>query len=143
MGGVTQAPKPIMSNKAIVIMKIVCASIMFFACCLFFFGNIEMFWESLKSFSPFPFIFVGGSLYISVYLANLVGHIEDKNLYLADRHDKIFKAVFVITIMSMVLQSFLYASPLTVPVVITVMCILSGVAVLFTPKIIDNNNDEF
>lgn len=132
-----------MSNKTIVVIKIVCSGILFFACCLFFFGNAGMFWESLISFNPFPVIFIAGTLYISFHIANLVGHYDDGKLYLADRHDWIFKVVFVITIVSMLIQCFLFSTPLSVPIIITVLCIVSGIMVLFTPKIVDNNNDEF
>ena len=132
------------SNKTIVIIKIIAACILFFACCLFFFGNMEMFADDLKNFNPFPIIFFAGIIWVCIYISNLVGKIEDKNLYLADRFDWLYKLVFTITILSMVVRSFLFAEPyLAVQTEIVILCIISGILTLMTPKIVDNNNEEF
>ena len=136
--------KRLFSNKTIVIIKIVAACILFFACCLFFFGNMKSFGEDLKNFNPFPIIFFVGIIWICIYISNLVGKIEDKNLYLADRFDWLYKLVFTITILSMIVRSFFFIKPyLAVPTEIIILCIISGVLTLLTPKIVDNNNEEF
>ena len=136
--------KRLVGNKAIVIIKISTACLLFFACCLFFFENTGMFLRDLKNFSPFPIVFFAGLAWVCGYIANLVGKIEDRNLYLADRFDWLYKIIFTITILATVVRSFLFAKPyLNVPTVIVTLFVVSGIITLLTPKIIDNNNEEF
>ena len=135
--------KRLLSNKAIVIVKLVAATLLFFACSLFFFDNIDMFLDDIINFNPFPVLFFAGLLWISGYIINLVIKIEDKNLHLADRLDWLYKIIFIVTIMAILVRSFFFIQPLSVPIEIVVICILSGIMTLLTPRIVDNNNEEF
>ena len=135
--------KRLFSNKAIVVIKIAAACILFFACCLFFFENTTMFYNDILSFNPFPLVFFIGIFWVSFFIINLVSKIEDKNLYLADRLDWLYKVIFIITILSMVVRSMLEKPYLNVPIEIIVLGIISGVLTLITPKIVDNDNQEF
>jgi hypothetical protein len=139
--GVAKPKKQIYSSKSIVIMKLIAALLLFFGCCLFFFQNTSMFWTDIKNLCPFPFIFFAGIAWICIYIANLTGHFESRDLYLADRYDWLYKTVFTITILAMIMRSMFYS--LSVPPVIIIICAVSGLMTLATPKIVDNTNDEF
>jgi len=134
------------TNKTIVLIKIGTACLLLLGCSLFFFANMSLFWDDLKSFISvvffFPIVFFVGLLWICIYIVNLAGHIDDKDLHHADRYDWLYKIVFITTVMSMVCRSFIFYG-LNVPAVITTICVISGLITLFTPKIMDNNNDEF
>lgn len=134
--------KPLLDNKTIVIIKIATACILLLGCSLFFFSDMGLFWDDLMRLSPFPVVFFAGLVWICLYIVNLAGHIDDQDLYHADRHDLIYKIVFIVTVMSMVFRCFVFAS-LAVPREITIICIVSGIITMFTPKIVDNNNEEF
>ena len=130
-----------MSTKSIVIMKIVAAGMLFFSCSLFFFQHMEQFGEDIRNLNPFILVFFAGVVVVCLYGAVLAGNMEERKLYLADRYDWIYKLVVTVLVVSTLLRSFL--SRLGVPIVITVLFIISGLLVLLTPRIIDNNNDEF
>ena len=145
--------KRLLGNKTIVIIKIASACVLFFACALFFFNNIELFVDDLRAFNPFPVIFFAGLVFVIVYIVNLTIKIEDNNLYLADRLNWLYKAVFTITILAMIVRILfaeeLYRSMLNLTLSFNILtfavalCVASGVVTLLTPKIVDNDNDEF
>lgn len=151
-----QPKKPLLGNKAIVIIKIVAACLLLLGGSMFFFvyitpfendpaavvKSLTLFEEDLKNFSPFPIVFLAGLVWICIYVVNLAGHIDDKDLYLADKYDMLYKVVFIVTVMSMVFRCFVFSN-LKVPEPIAAICIISGVITMFTPKIVDNNNEEF
>ena len=151
-----QPKKALLSNKAIVFVKIAAACLLLLGGAMFFFvyitpfaadatsagKNATLFEEDLKNFSPFPIVFLAGLIWICIYVVNLAGHIDDRDLYLADRHDMLYKVVFIVTVMSMVFRCFIFSN-LKVPEPIAAICIISGVITMFTPKIVDNNNEEF
>ena len=132
-----------LSSRTIVVLKIAAGSLLFFGCCLFFFSYRGMFWDDIKGGNPFPVVFFSGLILVCAYIINLVGHMDSEELYLADRFDLVYKIVFTITILSMALRAILSEPYLNVPVTIMVVCIFSGILTLVTPKIVDNNNDEF
>lgn len=103
---------------------------------------MELFWDDIKKFNPFPIVFFAGLIWVCIYIVNLAGHIDDKDLHHSDKYDWLYKIVFITTVMSMVFRSFVFYS-LNVPPAITTICIISGIITLLTPKIMDNNNDEF
>ena len=137
-----QPKEQLLSNKSIVMVKITAACILLLGCSMFFFANMQLFWSDLKRISPFPFVFFGGLIWIAIYIVNLAGHIDDNELHHADRRDLLYKVVFVLTVLSMVFRSFVFKD-LAVHPEITIICIISGVITLATPRILDNNNDEF
>jgi len=139
-----------MSNRTTVIVRVVAACLLFFACTLFFFENIDIFWDDLISFSPFPIIFFSGIIWIVAYIINLITKIENKDLHHADRFDWLYKLVFTIVVLAMVLRSFLFTltvlSVTTFPEILIsapIIAIISGVITLLTPRIIDNANEDF
>ena len=134
-------PKRIFSNKTTVVIKISAAVILFFACCLFFFQYIGMLWDDLKHFNPFPIIFLAGIVFICAYIINLLVHIENKELYKADRFDLLYRIIFTITLLSMVIR--VYLVKLSVPTLIVCLAVISGLLTWLAPQIIDNDNTEF
>jgi hypothetical protein len=135
--------KRLLGNKSIVVIKIATAALLFFACCLFFFQYMDLFWSDLKNWIPFPIVFFAGLIWVCIYIGNLVAHIESRNLYLSDRYDWLYKIVFTVIILSMVVRSFFAKPYLQVPEMIIVLCIISGIITYLTPKIVDNSNDDF
>jgi len=131
-----------LANKTIVLIKIGAACVLLLGCALFFFANMKLFWTDFISWRfAFPVLFFAGLAWICVYIINLAGHIDDKDLHHADRLDWLYKLVFFLTVTALVVRSIL--GNLFVPGPIVIICILSGVITLFIPKIVDNNNDEF
>ena len=103
-----------------------------------------MFLKDLKHFNPFPVIFFAGIIFVCVHISILIAKIEDKNLYLADRFDWLYKLIFTITILSMIVRGFVFAQPyLNISTFIVTLCAVSGVVTLLTPRIVDNDNKEF
>jgi hypothetical protein len=130
------------SNKSIVIAKLITACVAFFAYSLFFFDNKDYFVEDFKSVRIlFPLVFITGIVFIIWYIAQLVGRIESKTLWRADRFYFIYQIVFTATMLSIVCRSFFAELRTDKFVVITL--ILVSIATLCTPPIQDNNNEEF
>jgi hypothetical protein len=134
--------KRLLSNRSIVFIKIATACILLLGCALFFFSNMQLFWSDLTSWVfAFPIVFFTGLIWICAYIVHLAGKIDDKNLHHADRFDWLYKLVFTITVVAIVVRTvFIYLFP---PWPIVAICIISGVMALLTPRIVDNNNDEF
>lgn len=135
--------KPLFTNKQIVLIKIGSACLLFFCCCLFFFQSMEMFWNDLKSFNPFPIIFFAGLIFVCTYISILVGHINSKELFKAERLDLVYRIVFSITLIALVIRSFFAKPYLNVPIHIVVLAVVSGIITWITPRIVDNNNSDF
>jgi tryptophan-rich sensory protein len=142
--------QPLFSNKTIVLIKIAAACLLLLGGSLFFFsylapaaeGKPTLFEEDLQNLNPFPLVFLAGLVWVVIYVINLAGHMDDKDLYNADRYDLLYKIVFIVTVMSMVFRCFVFSN-LNVPEAITIICLLSGIITMFTPKIVDYNNEEF
>ena len=149
-------------NVVVVILNIVAACILLFCCFYFFFSNPKMFWRDLKSYMFFsPILLVAGAGFVCFYIMNLVFHLEEKSLHLADSWDLVYKVVFSLTFMLLILRSFFgdfMSEPsinivtgetiaggtnLNVPIEMIVMGIISGLITWFTPPIRDNDNTEF
>jgi len=103
---------------------------------------MKLFWDDLRSVVfAFPIVFFVGLIWICIYIVHLAGHIDDKNLHHADRFDWLYRIVFSVTVIAIVVRTvFIQIFP---PWPIVTICIISGVLALITPKIVDNNNDEF
>ena len=136
-------------NKTIIIINIVAAFVLFFCCFFFFFQNMKMFLSDLKSYMAFfPILFFLGILMIFFYISLLVGKLENKKLSHADRFDIPYRIVFTCTLLMLVLRSFLgdfngEGTILNVPIIIIVLAIASGLVTWMTPKIKDNDNNDF
>ena len=138
-------PRRWISNKWIVVIKIFAACLLFVCCCYYFFRYLQDIWADITSLNPlrwlFVLIFIGGFVFVFVYIAHLVSHIEDKDLYRADRFDILYRIIFASTVLAISLRNFL--TDLSVPTVIIIIAIVSGVITIITPRIVDNNNQEF
>jgi ABC-type antimicrobial peptide transport system permease subunit len=135
--------KRLLSNRVIVILKIVASGLLLFSGLLFFFSDPMLFLNDLKKWNLFPIVFILGLIWVCVYITNLVAHLESKKLYLADRLDWLYRLVFCFTVVSLIIRSIFAEPYLTVPVPIVAICIISGIMTLAIPKIVDNDNDEF
>jgi len=133
--------KQLLSNKTIVMIKISAACLLFLGCALFFFIDMKLFLDDFLSVRfAFPVVFFAGLIWVCIHIVNLGGHMDKKTLYHADRFDWLYRLVFIVTVTATVVRSFL---TLRIPWVIIVICIISGLMTLLTPRIVDNNNDEF
>ena len=131
-----------MTNKWIVIIKLITVCLAFFAYCLFFFDNKDYFIEDFRSVRIlFPLIFLSGIAFVVIYISNLVGRIESKTLWRADRLYVLYQLVFTAVMVAVVCRTFfadLVVDRWAVPILV-----FTGVVTLCTPPIRDNNNDEF
>ena len=115
----------------------------FFACSVFFWQNMEGILEDMLNVALFPFVFFAGIIWIGGYIINLISKIESKKLYQADRLNTLYKIIFTIVVLSVVIRSFFFTFPYLSVSIEIVFFVISGIITLFTPRIIDNNNDEF
>ena len=143
------------SNKASVIMKIISALGLLFACCLYLFMNSSAFKRDLgldasaplgSAENPwynllFPILLMLGFSFIIYYVGNMILRVQAKQVWKADRlfilYQMVFTGLLLITIWRWFLLDFTNA------VFPSVIMIASGVLNLCTPKIIDNNNQDF
>jgi len=123
---------------------------MLFACCFFFFANMRMFLNDITSYMAFaPILFLLGVIFVCFYITMLVFYLfEAETVWVADRFDLVYKIVFSLTLMLLIIRSFFgdfmgSGTILNVPVAIIVISIVSGVMTWCIPKIRDNDNLEF
>lgn len=143
------------SNKAIVIMKIVSALGLLFSCCLYLFMNFDAFKNDLglNSITPlgssanpwyhllFPVLFILGFSFVIYYVGNMIIRVEAKQMWKADRMFLVYQIVFTGLLLITIWRWFLL--DLSNAMLPSVLMILAGVLNLCTPKIIDNNNQDF
>ena len=143
----------IFDNKTIIIIKIAAACVLFFCCCFFFFSHLGMFWRDLTSYwFFFPVLFFAGIIFVCVYISILVGSFEEKSIMHSDRYDIAYRIVFTVTFFILTIRSFLgdfanpsedFGSNLNVPIAIIALAMLSGIVTWLTPKIKDNDSNDF
>lgn len=143
------------SNKAIVLMKLLSGLGLFFSCCLFFFMNFSVFRHDLgfnenaplgSAANPwaniiFPIAFFLGLCFIVYYITNMVVRFETKELWKADRLFFVYQVVFN-TILIITIWRWFFIN-ITNALVPSVIMLVSGFINLITPKIVDNNNPDF
>ena len=143
------------SNKAIVIMKIISALGLLFSCCLYLFMNFAAFKKDLgldadahlgSAGNPwynllFPVLLMLGFSFVIYYVGNMILRVQAKQIWKADQmfilYQVVFTGLLLITIWRWFLVDF---SNAMFP---SVIMIISGTLNLCTPKIIDNNNQDF
>jgi hypothetical protein len=144
-------------NRAIVYANMATATILMFCCCYFFFSHVGMFWRDLKSYMFFsPLIMFCGVAFTCFYMFELSTHIGDKTAHFADRFDLPYKIIFSVTLITLLVRSFIgdfmfvpeHADDptprlLSVPLEIALFAIFAAIATWCIPKIKDNNNKEF
>ena len=108
-----------------------------------------MFGRDFTSYMAFsPIILILGIVFVCFYIVMLVVNLEFKAIHTADRYDLVYKVVFSVTFIMLVIRSWLGdfmgdGTELNVPIAITIMAMASGLITWFTPKIKDNNNSDF
>lgn len=148
-------PKKRLPNVVIVILKIISALTMFFACCLFFFSQPDIFardfgfdanaplgsaenpWYNLF----FPVTFILGICFIVYYLTNMIIRFERKELWRADRLFVTYQIVFIAFLIITIWRWFFIS--ISNAVAPSIIMIVAGLINLLTPKIVDNNNTDF
>ncbi|MBR4418637.1 MAG: hypothetical protein IKT33_01385 [Clostridia bacterium] len=149
------AKKRRISNKAIVILKIISAMLMLFACCLYLFMNFGAFKRDLglntdaplgSAQNPwynlmFPVLFLLSISFVVYYVGNMIIRIETKQIWKADRLFFVYQIVFTGLLLITVWRWFLI--DLTNALLPSIVMILAGVMNLFIPRIIDNDNADF
>ena len=143
------------SNKAIVIMKIISALGLLFSCCLYLFMNFAAFKNDFgfnqdlplgSAKNPwyhllFPVLFILGVCFVIYYVGNMIVRVEAKQMWKADRLFILYQIVFTGLLLITIWRWFLV--DLSNAMFPSIVMILSGVLNLCTPKIIDNNNQDF
>ena len=89
----------------------------------------------------FPIVFIFGVAFIVTYVTNMVIRFESKTVWKADRMYVVYQIVYV-AVMAVVIWRWFLVS-LTNPLYPSIILIIAGIITLLTPKIVDNNNDEF
>jgi|GEM_PF-1115189 len=159
-------------NTKIVITHIAAACTLLFCCCFFFFQNTGMFKSDITSYMAWsPIIFFAGLIFICFYIIMLVFNLEARTTHNADKYDLAYKIIFGITLAVLIVRSFLgdfmcteswcgtkgedgeiltchavtlwYGTSLYVTITVTVVAVISGIVTWLTPKIKDNDNNEF
>lgn len=143
------------SNKAIVIMKIISALGLLFSCCLYLFMNFQSFKNDfgLNQEKPlgsagnpwfflfFPVLFILGFSFVVYYVGNLIVRVEAKQMWKADRLFVVYQIVFTGLLLITIWRWFLL--DLSNALLPSVIMVVSGILNLCTPKIVDNNNQDF
>ena len=133
-----------LTNKTIVIIKIVSACVMWFVSSLFFFANINILLDDITQLSwlsPLPILFFLALLAVLAYIGFLAGRIEDKRLFLADKFDVWYKIIFSLVLIYINIRSVIVN--LEVPALILVLSVASGLVTWFTPRLQMHDNQEF
>lgn len=143
------------SNKAIVIMKIISSLGLLFSCCLYLFMNFDAFKTDLglNSVAPlgsatnpwyrllFPVLLILGFAFVVYYIGNMIIRVEAKQTWKADNLFVLYQSVFTGLLLITIWRWFLL--DLSNAMLPSVIMIISGVLNLCTPKIIDNHNQDF
>jgi len=137
--------KPILNrNKVIVFLKITAACLLLFCCLIFIFSHYKMFFNDFKTkYFLSPIVLISGTSFVCFYIIMLVFHLDGSAPYLAERFDLIYKIIFSLTFVMLVIRSTLASPILNAPLEIVIPAIFSGLLTWFTPPIRDNNNTEF
>lgn len=149
------AKKRRISNKTIVILKIISALLLLFACCLYLFMNFGVFKKDfgLNPDAPlgsaqnpwynlvFPVLFLLGISFIVYYIGNMIIRIEAKQLWKADRMFLVYQIVFTGLLLITIWRWFLI--DLTNALLPSIAMVVAGILNLFIPRIIDNDNSDF
>ena len=136
------------SNKAIVIMKIISALGLIFSICLYLFMNFGSFKNDL-GFGPegvtyrlvFPILLMLGFSFVVYYVGNMIVRVETKQIWKADNMFILYQIVFNGLLLITIWRWFLLN--LSNAMIPSMIMILSGILNLCTPKIVDNNNQDF
>lgn len=142
------ATKRRISNKAIVIMKIISALGLIFSVCLYLFMNFDAFKVDM-GFGPdgvtyrlvFPILLMLGFSFIVYYVGNMIIRVETKKIWKADNMFILYQIVFTGLLLVTIWRWFLV--DLTNAKLPSIIMILSGILNLCTPKIVDNDNRDF
>lgn|GEM_PF-2182638 len=147
-----------LSNKAIVIMKIICACFLLLVCGLFLFSQTRIdngegglrvvmmtyiLWQDITSWNLMPILFFLAVLAICAYISFLVFRITYKNLYFADKFDILYKVVFSFVLLYICIRSLFVEPYLNVPLEIVVLALVSGLFNWLTPATVFNDSEEF
>lgn len=149
------ANKRRISNKAIVIMKIISALGLLFSCCLYLFMNFGSFKRDLgldqqaplgSAGNPwyhlvFPVLLMLGFSFVIYYVGNMIIRVEAKQIWKADNMFILYQVVFTGLLLVTIWRWFLV--DLSNALAPSIVMIISGILNLCTPKIIDNNNEDF
>ncbi len=147
--------KRLLSNKGITIMKLVSAFLLFFACCLFFFTDMDRFKTDfgLDQSNPlgsannpwwnvlFVIVFIFSVSFICYYIAVLIIRIENKECWKPDSLFITYKLFFVAILGIFIWRSFF--TNMTNLLLPSIILIFAGLIMLLTPRIIDNDNQDF
>lgn len=143
------------SNQAIVIMKIVSALGLLFSCCLYLFLNFDSFKTDfgLNDAKPlgsaenpwyhlmFPILLILGVCFIIYYVGNMIIRVEAKQSWKADNLFILYQIVFTGLLFITIWRWFLL--DLSNALFPSIIMIISGTLNLCTPKIVDNDNQDF
>jgi len=130
-------------NKLIILDKLIIALVVLAGVSFFFLSNVDVMWDDLQSFNPGPIFLLASIVFIIVYVGFLVARIEDKALHHGDKFDITYKFVMIFVFIYISLRSFFMQPYLNVPIPLIVIFLACGIMTFLTPRIVDNDNDEF
>ena len=141
--GEVKRRKRLLSNKWILVLKIVSACALLFVSAFFFFEHLEEFWSDISSFNPAPLFFFAGVIFVCYYIGYLVSRIEDKNFHRSERYDKIYKMIFSFTLAYIAIRAIFIEPFVCVPTYSLSAAVVIGVVNWFIPSIVMNDADDF
>ena len=129
-------------------MKIISALGLIFSICLYLFMNFGSFKNDL-GFGPegvtyrlvFPILLMLGFSFVVYYVGNMIIRVETKQIWKADNMFILYQIVFNGLLLVTIWRWFLLN--LSNAMIPSMIMILSGILNLCTPKIVDNNNQDF
>jgi len=136
--------KTCLRNSIAVFLKITAACLLLFCCLIFIFSHYKLFFQDFHS--PYfiaPIILILGTSFVCFYITMLVFHLDGTAPYMADRFDFLYKIIFSITFLTLIIRAIAASPIFNAPLEVIIPAISSGLITWFTPKIRDNNNNEF
>ena len=150
MGKQNKHKKPLISNNAILWIKLIAAFILFFCCIFFLVQQWQMFLHDIASWMVFfPILYFAGTICVAVYISFQIWHIDEKNNAKgSDRFDIWYRIIFTVTFLLLLIRSFLGdfmgdGTTLNVPYIIIIPALVSGIMTWACPKIRYNNSNDF
>jgi len=139
--------KSILSNKWILILKVVFACILLFLASFFFFQNMDDFWNDFSTTSPplflVPAFFFLGIICVCGYIIFLLMRVDDGKVYRSERFDIPYKIVYSLLILIISVRGFFIAPYLNVPIPIVVIGLCFGIANWMIPKLYFHDSEDF
>lgn len=132
-----------LSNKWIVILKILSACALLFISGVFFFQNINVFGNDFRSWNLAPIIFFLGIGFCCFYIGFLINRMEARELHRAERWDLAYKIIYSIVLLYIGLRDFFVEPYLDVSVWLIITTISIGLLNWVIPPLRFHDDTDF